>query len=101
MISWSFKGDGMLEDNGTFKIDVGESHSKLKKIHKDVVKNIENIKIIQVSNDEELQSSALLSLLKTIKQSKPDISIPLVDDQDVNIAGLGKFIIMDKNNIET
>jgi hypothetical protein len=88
----------MLEDDGTFKIDASGSHSKLKKIHKNIIKNIDDIKVIEVSSDEKLQSSALLTLLQTIKMSKPDISIPLIDNEGGTLSGLGNFVIIEKNN---
>lgn len=88
----------MLESNGVFKIDTGLSHNELKKVHKNIVKDIKSIKTIEISQENELKSSALLSLLKTIKLSKPNISIPIIDDQKGEINGLGCFVIVNNNS---
>jgi hypothetical protein len=88
----------MLDDNGIFKIDSSCSHSKLGEIHNKILENIKDIKMIEISEDEALQSSALLSLLKTIKQSKPDIAIPLIENESGKLFGLGNFVIMDRKN---
>ena len=84
----------MLEDNGIFKIDASVSHNELKEIHKELVENIKNINTIQISDDSELKSSALLSLLICIKNSKPKIKIPLIEEQNSFLNGLGKFSIV-------
>ena len=84
----------MLEDNGIFKIDAGVSHSELGEVHKDIVKNIKSINTIEISEDDELKSSALLSLLICIKNSKPEIKIPLIEKQNSFLNGLGSFSIV-------
>ena len=84
----------MLENNGIYNIDAGVSHNELDEIHKDIVKNIKNIKIIQISDDDELKSSSLLSLLICVKNSKPKVKIPLIDEQNSFLNGLGKFSIV-------
>jgi len=41
-----------------------------------------------------LKSSALLSLLVSIKNFKPEISIPLIEKKDSFLNGLGTFSII-------
>ena len=92
------KGVDMLEDNGIFRIDSAVSHNKLKKIHKEIEKKIKEIKTIQIDQSDSLGSSALVSLLKIVKSSYPDIVIPLIDEKETQLKGVGKFVIIDKNN---
>lgn len=89
----------MLEDNGIYKIDSSVSHNKLKKIHKEILKNIAEIKTIQIDQTDSLGSSALLSLLKIIKSTHPEINIPLIEEKESYLKGIGKLIIIDKNNL--
>jgi hypothetical protein len=84
----------MLMDNNIFTIDISTSHSDLANVHKDVLKNIDKIETIELKQDEQINSSALLSLLFCIKNSKPNIKIPLIDEQNSFINGLGKFSIV-------
>lgn len=83
----------MLEDNGIFKIDAGVSHGELDEIHKNIVKNIKDINTIEVSDNDELKSSALFSLLMCVKNSNPKIKIPLIEEQNSFLNGLGSFSI--------
>ena len=84
----------MLEDNGIFKLDAGVSHNELEKIHKEIVKSIKDINTIEVSNNDELKSSALFSLLMCVKNSNPKIKIPLIEEQNSLLNGLGSFSIV-------
>lgn len=84
----------MPKDNNIFTINVSTSHSELENVHKDILKNIDKIEIIEVKQDGEINSSALLSLLICIKNSKPEIKIPLIDEQNSFLNGLGKFSIV-------
>ncbi len=81
-------------DNNIFAIDGSTSHGELSKVHKDILKNIKDIKTIEVKQENEIQSSALLSLLICIKNSKPKIKIPLIDKQNSFLNGLGSFSIV-------
>jgi hypothetical protein len=84
----------MLSNDNIFAIDASTAHSELEKIHKEIVKNIDKIKTIEIKQDEDIKSSALLSLLVSIKNSKPEIGIPLIDEQNNFLKGLGKFSIV-------
>jgi hypothetical protein len=88
----------MLDDNGIFKISADCSHDKLQEVHNSILENIKDIKTIEVNQDNALQSSALLSLLKIVKQNKPDITIPIIENNNGNLLGLGNFTIMDTNS---
>lgn len=84
----------MLSDNNIFTIDASIEHSELEKTRQDIIQNINNIKTIEVKQDDEIKSSGLLSILVTIKHSKPDIKIPLIDEQNSFLKGLGTFSIV-------
>lgn len=87
----------MLDENKVFKIDLGCSHEQLQEVHRHILEVIKDIKVIEIDQNEALQSSALLSLLKTIKQSEPDIEIPLLQSPNATLQGLGNFEIMHEN----
>ena len=84
----------MLTNDNIFTIDASTPHSELASIHSDIIKNINEIKTVEVKMDDELKSSALLSLLVSIKNSKPEIVIPLIDKKDNFLKGLGRFSIV-------
>ncbi|MGM0519899.1 MAG: hypothetical protein ACQERD_09685 [Campylobacterota bacterium] len=90
----------MLENNGVFKIDASCPHHKLEEIHKEILNNINNIKEINVIEDDALESAGLLSLLQTIRKSHPDIEIPLFKNKNSKLLGLGNFVIVDTNSSE-
>ena len=84
----------MLDQNQIFTIDASIPHSEIDKVHKDIVENIDNIKTIEIKQEEGLKSSALLSLLVSIKHFNPEISIPLIEKKDSSLNGLGTFSIV-------
>lgn len=89
----------MLEENGVYQIESSTAHAEIANIHKDILKNIKEIKTIEINQTDDLSSSALISLLKTIKSNNPDINIPLIDTKEGNIKGVGKFVIIGKDSI--
>ena len=84
----------MLDSNNIFTIDIAVVHSELEAVYKEIIKNLNGIKTIEIKGDDDLQTSSLISLLVSIKNSKPDISIPLIDHQNSFLKGLGKFSIL-------
>lgn len=84
----------MLNENQVFTIEASIAHSEIEKVHKDIVENIDKIKTIEIKQEEALKSSALLSLLVSIKNFKPEISIPLIEKKDGFLNGLGTFSIV-------
>lgn len=47
--------------------------------------------IVIVGEKDVFATSALFQLLVSIKQSKPEIKIPIIDDGILNLAGYGKL----------
>ena len=84
----------MLTNDHIFTIDTSTSHSELAKVHNEIVKNIDKIETIEIKQEDELNSSALLSLLICVKNCKPKIKIPLIDEQNSFLKGLGAFSIV-------
>ena len=84
----------MLTNDHIFTIDTSTPHNELVKVHKDIVKNIDKIETIEIKQGDEINSSALLSLLICIKNSKPNIKIPLIDEENSFLKGLGAFSIV-------
>ncbi len=84
----------MLNDDNIFTINASIDHSELEKIYKKIVKNINKIKTIEIKQDDDIQSSALLSILVSVKSSNPNIKIPLIDEQNSFLKGLGRFSIV-------
>ncbi len=46
-----------------------------------------------------MSSAALITLLKTVKFNNLSINIPLIDNKEGYIKGVGKFVIIERNNI--
>lgn len=88
----------MLEENGVFTLNLSCEHKELKNIHNEILNNINKIRKIMIIEDDILSSSALISLLVTIKSNYPTINIPLIDD-NLFIKGVGNLTIIDKNNL--
>ena len=84
----------MLTNDHIFTIDASTPHSELTNVHKSIVENIDKIETIDVKQGDEIGSSALLSLLISIKSSNPKIKIPLIDDEKSSLNGLGSFSIV-------
>ena len=89
----------MLGENGVFQIDSSTPHSELENIYKEILKNLKEIKVIEVNQTADLSSAALITLLKTVKFNNLSINIPLIENQDGYIKGVGKFVIIERNNI--
>lgn len=89
----------MLGENGIFQIDSSTPHSELENIYKEILKNLKEIKVIEVNQTADLSSAALITLLKTVKFNNLSINIALIENQDGYIKGVGKFVIIERNNI--
>ena len=89
----------MLGENGIFQIDSSTPHSELENIYKEILKNLKEIKVIEVNQTADLSSAALITLLKTVKFNNLSINIPLIENQDGYINGVGKFVIIERNNV--
>ena len=89
----------MLGENGIFQIDSSTPHSELENIYKEILKNLKEIKTIEIIQTADLSSAALITLLKTVKFNNLSINIPLIENQDGYIKGVGKFVIIERNNI--
>lgn len=90
----------MLDKNGAYQINSSCPHNELDGVHKDILENIDNIKVINIIEDDSLESSALITLLHTIKKSYPNITIPLLENKNSNLKGLGDFVIVETNSSE-
>ncbi len=89
----------MLGENGVFQIDSSTPHSELENIYKEILKNLKEIKTIEIIQTADLSSAALITLLKTVKFNNLSINIPLIDNKEGYIKGVGKFVIIERNNI--
>jgi len=68
-------------------------HNQLEKVYQDILSSINSIEQIDISEDDALASSGLISMLVSLKQSNENIKIPLLDDENCILNSLGKFSV--------
>ena len=83
----------MEVNNRTLIIDAQASNEDINELISNIVLNIEDIDEVVLKNEEEgIASSAIFSLLKSIKNKRADIKIPFLDF--TNIGNMGKVQLL-------
>lgn len=77
--------DDILTING--KAD----NKELSALAKEILEHIDTIKEIVVSYEDGIESSALFSLLYSIRKTNPDINIPFLAEVVKHINGIGSM----------
>jgi len=75
--------------DGILTIDSNLDNEQLVALSKEIEINLETIKEIQIDAEVAPASSALFSLLTSVKKAKKEIFIPVLEQDTTNIAGLG------------
>jgi len=88
----------LVNNEGVLNISATLDNSELAQVAKDIKDNISTIKRVDVDTKSGVTSSALFTLLASIKKAKSDIVVPYLDDNScVNINGLGDVRFIKKD----
>lgn len=82
-------------ENGVLKIDSDLDNLELEKLSQEIKNSIEEIKEVIIDEKSVIASSCLFTLLFSIKNTKNDISIPVLE-KDVDIESFGNVTIINK-----
>lgn len=77
------------QEDGKLIIPASLSNDELLSFAKEIASEIDEIKSVEI-DDSLIESSALFTLLASIKKSNPKVSIPILDESIVQINGVGK-----------
>ncbi len=75
--------------DGVLIIDAKSSNDSLESLAKEILLNIQEIKEVVVDDTLGVESSALFSLLASIRKTAPEIKIDFLDKPSVKIEGTG------------
>lgn len=70
----------MLFDGDVLTIEAELSLDEIREFEQFVRSRIDYIETIEVDMEKPLQSSALLAILISLKRTRPDLKIPLIDN---------------------
>ncbi len=75
--------------DGVLIIDAKSSNDSLESLAKEILLNIEDVKEVIVDDALGVESSALFSLLVSIRKTAPNIAIDFLDKPSINVEGIG------------
>jgi hypothetical protein len=70
----------MLFDGDVLTIEAELSLDEIREFEQFVRSRIDYIETIEIDMEKPLQSSALLAILISLKRTRPDLKIPLIDN---------------------
>lgn len=84
----------MKLENSTLILDSQLQNEQINELVSQIVVHFDEIQKVEVENlDKGIASSALFSLLQSIKQRKNEIVIPLIDEH-LNVPSMGKIFFV-------
>ncbi|ABB44251.1 hypothetical protein Suden_0973 [Sulfurimonas denitrificans DSM 1251] len=75
--------------DGVLIIDAKSSNDSLNTLAKDILQNISEIKEVVVDDTLGVESSALFSLLVSIRKTAPHVKINFLDKPSIHVEGIG------------
>lgn len=79
--------------NAKVVIDASWDNAKISQLAEDIVANLSDIQEVEVDDSGGVESSAVFSLLASVRKTAPHIKISFIDKDFVEVKGIGTISI--------